>query len=143
MLAARTKELVEYVSLTDKALDDSMDVGQYMRTFDRVHMPVREGYTPSVFRLKRLSRAHYMRLVASKPDEMPIAMEAYPIVAYGLKGVSGYRGLSGSELVLRFKNQGALDEQVAPQCLDEIAADLAIELAFTIKQMSRIDPLAE
>jgi hypothetical protein len=139
MLKFRSDELVPYVSVADSAFDpDKLDVNEYVKSLDWKPL-LKEGESPTVFHLKRLSRAQKAAVDRHDPSERNAAA-----VSFGLKRVDNLTGRHGAAVVIKTKSAGDLDEKVTKDCMDQFwSPELFAELATVITLISGLSPLAE
>ncbi len=87
MIRLASNEASEWVYPDDPALDqksEAFDFDKYLRTGDRKHLAIRDGQEPLVFKVRRLDRKQFFRVMSrgSNADQVQDA------VAFGLVGVS-------------------------------------------------------
>lgn len=141
MIGSRSKDPFDHVWSEDKALDrDSPDFNpdKYFQTFKPEHMPIREGRTPTKFKIRPLSRKRFIAISGMAPAD-----RANAAVSYGVIGIDNFRLPTGSMLVPEFGGQGA-DLHLLPTTLDLIFdPSLFGELMTVIMSASGLDPLAD
>jgi hypothetical protein len=134
VIGIKSLERIEYVCENDPALDkgaEGFDWAKYIESGDHAHIRFRDGCTPSVFSLRRLSRKQYLRTVGR--PQMEMISEA---VAWGLAGVKGL----GSKADLRFEKTDA-GERLSDASLDAVfAPELFAELSLRILSLSGVHP---
>lgn len=135
MIAHRSNDRIEYVLTSDPAIDaehPDYDWDRYLKTADPKYAPIKEGHTPTVFSLSRLTRRQFLR-VMSLPDQE----QSSEAVKYGLRAIKDL----GRPVELRFKRYGDLGEGLDSATLDHIfSPDLFAELGVRIMTMSTLDP---
>jgi hypothetical protein len=140
MIGARSNATFEHIYSEDPALDGespAFDAKKYMDTFDRQYLPVREGSTPTIFRIRRLSRKRFESVSALNGHN-----RAASVVAYGVQGIENFRLPSGDMLIPEFTGQGS-DTHLTPATLDAFFdGGLFAELMNVIIAASGLDPLA-
>lgn len=126
--------------MDDPALDTSSsehNFGEYLKTFDRKHLPCKPGVTPTVFTLKRLSRKHFTAIAG-----MPKHLQAEETIARGVVNVSGFALPSGNSLVPEYDG-GGQDQRLTASTLDALfSPKLFAELSQIVIVLSELDPLA-
>lgn len=141
MIGARSHDEFEHVYTEDPAVDlDSpdLDTKKYFQTFDRKHLPLKPGSTPTTFKLRPLSRRRFMAI-----SNMPAADRANATVAYGVTAVNNFRLPSGNMFVPEFTGMGS-DQHMTGPALDAIFdVQLFAELMTVIMVASGLDPLAD
>ena len=141
MIGARSNATFEHIYSEDPALDTeslSFDAKKYMDTFDRQYLPVRDGSTPTVFRIRRLSRKRFEAVSALSGHNRAAA-----VVAYGVQGIENFRLPSGDMLVPELTGVGA-DQHLTAATLDAFFdGGLFAELMNVIIAASGLDPLAD
>ena len=135
MIAHRSTDRIDYIITDDPALDSDhadFDWDKYLKTADPKHAPVKEGCTPTVFSLVRLSRRQFLRVIS-----MPETEQASEAIRYGLKAVKDF----GRPLDLRQKRFGDLGEGLDNDTLDRLfSPELFQELGIRILSLSTLDP---
>lgn len=141
MIGARSHDPFEHVYTEDPAVDNEstdLDVKRYFQSFDRKFLPVKPGTTPTLFRVRPLSRRRFMAIA-----NLPMADRPNACVAYGVIGVSNFRLPTGSLFVPEFTGSGA-DQHLTGPSLDQIFdPGLFAELMTVIMTASGLDPLAD
>jgi len=136
MIATRSTEKIEHIYSRDPALDagnPSFDWQRFLETGDRKHVPIKEGFTPTVFLLQRLTRKQLTRVL-----EASTAEHAAEAVSFALKGIKDW----GAPLDFKFAEaRGDLGQRVHPETIEKIfAIDLFAELGQRILELSKLDP---
>jgi len=141
MIGARSHDPFDHVYSADPAVDGEspeLDLKKYFEDFERKHMPLKPGMTPTTFQLRPLSRRRFMAIA-----NLPVAERPNATVAYGVTNVSNFRLPSGSMFVPEFTGMGA-DRHLTGPSLDQIFdAGLFSELMTVIMTASGLDPLAD
>ena len=142
MIGARSNATAEYIFSADPALDidsPSYDLKQYLKTFDRKHLPVREGKTATVFKIRRLPRVTWTALASLESQ----ASRAVQTVCYGLVGVENFLNGNGTHLNLEFVGEG-VEKRLTAATMDALwSSELFAELASVIVRFGELDPLAD
>lgn len=140
MLKLRSDQEREYISIEDPAVGDKEHWSDYIKSgFDTKFIGLIPSVTPTVFRLRPLSRAHAVGIGIVSGSHDLSAKQEDEIVAVGLRGVSNFPGV---ECTLK----GSGDrERVNDDALNLICKniDLRHELATMIKRISSLAPLDE
>ena len=135
MIGTRSIDAVEYIFSRDEALDKAhpdYNWEEYIATCDSKYAPLKEGHTPTVFQVRKLSRKQYVK-ISALPDEQKWG-EA---IAFGLKGIKNFC----RPVQLLMKNVPELGERLKDDVLDDIfAPELFVELGLRILTLSTLDP---
>jgi hypothetical protein len=141
MIGSRSNAPFEHVYTEDPAVDyesDQLDTKKYFQTFDRKYLPIKAGASPTIFKLRPLSRKRFIAIANMAGAEQPNAT-----VAYGIIGIENFRLPTGSMLVPEFTGLGA-DQHLTAATLDAIFdSRLFAELMTVIMSASGLDPLAD
>ena len=142
MLNIRTSTTRKYISQYDDAVDRKK-LGK-STTWQRFvegdveidKIPIRAGCKPSIFTLRRLSRAQFLHVLA-RPSVLEQSQEA---VAYGLVGWENL----GNGSTVRETEDTDLGPRMTEKCLDEIFyPELIKELGPVVIGMSMLGPTRE
>ena len=123
----------------DPALDQdnpAFSWDEYFRTGDVKHLPMKDGFRPTWFTVKRLTPAQF-RHVMTQGSNFDRAFEA---VCYGLTGIDNFTGPDGSQVVVKTKKS-----EVGPRLTDDtieaiFSVDVINVLGIRILTMSNLDP---
>ena len=129
---------LRYVSAQDPALDrERSDVDKYISTGDwDQYMRIREGMVPTVFHLRRLTRAQFQAV-----SGMAANLQQSAAVAYGVESVDNFQLATGQMLIVKHVGDGE-DRRLDVDTLNAMfSADLFAELSLAILGASRLDPL--
>jgi hypothetical protein len=141
MIGSRSRDPFDHVYGDDPALDKdspAFDPQKYFQTFDPKYQPIRDGRTPTRFKIRPLSRKRYIAIAAMPPNE-----RANAAVSYGVIGIENFRLASGSMLVPEFGGMGS-DTHLLPPTLDLLFdAGLFGELMTVIMTASGLDPFSD
>jgi len=136
MIASRSTDSVVHVYSQDPAIDKDhpdFDWDRFKETGEMKYLPIKEGQTPTVFQIRRLTRRQFLKVI--KSDDAEQFSEA---VAYGLRGIKDW----GAPVDLKFQGDG--QERLHPDTLDRIfAVELFVELGARIMELSRLAPLSK
>lgn len=140
MLSIQHLEDAEWVHADDAALDvdnPDFDYVQYLKTWDRKYVPVKDGGTPTVFKIRRLSQRvleHCLRQPHT-PDR------DRELVAYSVKSIMDFDGKGGEFPLKREKSQFQGVERLAPSAIESFYSwDLFHELGIVILAFNRLRP---
>jgi len=137
LLKLRGRPERDYISAEDPAVEKH-DTLAYMRSgFDPKHVALKPGASPTVFKIRALSRGQAVALDLRATSSERSAKQDEDIVKLGLRGVQNLPGVE-------FKTTGAgdaerVDDEVVNQLLDNV--DLRRELALMIVHLSSLVPL--
>lgn len=139
MIGARGNDIIEYIYSEDPALDPEhadFNAKKFLDSFDRKYLPVKDGVTPTVFKIRRLTRKRFMAIAGMAPTE-----RANATVAYGVVGIDNFMLKSGSYLIPEFSGSG-VDQHLTAATLDAMFdGGLFAELMNIIMAASGLDPL--
>jgi hypothetical protein len=130
----------EYISQRDPALDvkhKDYNLGLYIDTRDRKHMPVIEGSTPTVFHLRPLTVTQF-----EATRSVPVAVQDKCAVQFSLDRVDNFKAANGE--MVRCVHIGDGDERrLDSDTVRALHAPLLFaELAMVIARITDLDPLA-
>ncbi len=138
MISVRSQELVTHIFSDDPALDKSHE--QYLERWDQFLKfgtplpPIREGFKPTSFRLRRLSRRQFQYVMGKAQSE-----QATEAVALGLKSADDFYVGENPIVIETAKSEHG--ERVKNEVLDRIYAfDLFGELGLRILSLSTAGP---
>jgi hypothetical protein len=140
VLNIRTAQSRKYISRHDDAVDRKK-LGK-SKTWTRFvdgeidvdKVPIRPGFKPAVFSLRRLSRAQFL-YVSDRPTELLKWQEA---CAYGLAGWTDF-----GDAVLEVEDT-TFGDRITNQCLDKIfIPEIVEEIGQIIVSMSMLGPTKE
>lgn len=122
MIQFGTNDVIDYVYPDDPALDrerPDFSWERFEKTRDRKHIPLKDGAEAMVFKVRRLTRKQFFRVMgrASSADQVQEA------VAYGLVAVEPACGLS--------RAQGDIGEKLDDTSLDRVY-DLGPNLMISV-----------
>lgn len=141
MIGARSHDEFDHVYTDDPSIDlesTELDTKKYFQTFDRKFLPVRAGTTPTIFRIRPLSRRRFIAISGMPAQDRPTAT-----VSYGVTGVHNFRLPSGNMFVPEYTGMGQ-DLHMTGPSLDAIFdASLFSELMTVIMLASGLDPFAD
>lgn len=139
-ITTRAHKPIEYISRFDPAIDkgsNGYDRAEYERAFDRKYLGVpREGFEPTVFTLKRLTRRQFL-YVSSLDD----ALQNDAAIAYGLAGAKGLKGPDGADISLGTPKATDMGPMLEAEARDALfAPSLVKELADVIVNLTDLGP---
>ena len=138
LLKLRSDAEREYISIEDPAVGDKEHWGEYVRSgFDKKHLSLLPTETPTVFKLRPLSRAQAVAIGITSSSQDLTAAQEDATVAAGLRGVQNFPGVE-------YKPTGSGDrERVDEGTMNLVCKniDLRHELATMIKRISSLVPL--
>ena len=138
MLKLRGRPERDYISIFDPAVADTSQWDKYMSSgFDARYAPVIPSATPTVFKLRALSRAQAIALNITTLQAPRKADVEDEIVAVGLRGVTGLPGLELK--LIGSGDKERVDEASLNLLLDN--PELRHELATMIVKLSSLVPL--
>ena len=139
MLKIQHLQDIEWIHPGDAALDlahPDYSYGEYLKTWDRKHLPVRAGFTPSVFKLRRLG----MKVQQHCFRQPHVPDRDREFVAYSVKGVTDFDENAG-ELVLKFEKGEFGEQRLADESLEKIYSwDLFRELGASAMIFNSLRP---
>lgn len=125
---------VDFIYEDDSAIDKASpayDRALYEKTGDRVHLPIVEGSTPRVFKVRRLTRRQFFRVMG-----LPLTDQVQEAVAYGLASMEPL----DCELGRKASDIGERLTDVALDKLFELGPQVMIALGSFIVAQGKPDP---
>lgn len=143
MLELNPLSAADHVYSMDPAIDtDDEKFAEAWRhmleTGDASRLPLREGRKPTLWRLRRLSREAYLRVLESPAG----ARQTVEALAYGLAGVENW-SRDGKPVALKWE-KGDGGQRLTPDSLDAVFCPQVLpELAARILSLSNLRPLSD
>lgn len=137
MISLRPTVHLKHIYSEDPAIDKQhpdYSWDKYVRTGDRKYVPVKDGFVPTVFELRPLTRRQYQAVM--RCDATALGMEA---VAYGLVSVENLS--RGDHPVVLKSKPTDLGDRLTDESLDNLFAfDVIGELGLIIISLSAVRP---